>query len=269
MFFRDYFNSISDCLDSKHKGFSRKNQNPADKGELCELFIKEFLEDIFSELYKIYRGGKIINCDNIESNQMDIVLANKNSLKIFGDKGIYPIETVYGVFSITSTLTHKKMESSVNELLSIPKYVMDLQLFNNSELFEMEAKEIFKKLIPYKCIFAFSGDIKYDWKESLNNYIKENIINDANLIYDMPNTIIVNKKGMLLKVLSESGIHSNQIEFDGYEYYNLTDNPYYGSFISILCNELFTLSSWQQCISPVYYRYFDKDLEEFYKHYGL
>jgi len=85
MFFKDYFNSVAECMNFKYKGHQRKNQNPVDKGELCEIFIKEFLEDTFSDHFKIFRGGKIISSDNGESKQLDIVLCSKNS-KYYGLK---------------------------------------------------------------------------------------------------------------------------------------------------------------------------------------
>lgn len=37
-------------------------------------------------------------------------------MQIFGDKGIYPIETVYGVFSVTATLTKKKLDNALTNL---------------------------------------------------------------------------------------------------------------------------------------------------------
>jgi hypothetical protein len=41
MFFKGYFNSVSDILEARLKGYERDRMNPADKGESCEVFIKE------------------------------------------------------------------------------------------------------------------------------------------------------------------------------------------------------------------------------------
>ncbi len=45
MFFNNYFNSVAEIIQAKFNGSSYNDQNPADKGELCEIFIKEFLID--------------------------------------------------------------------------------------------------------------------------------------------------------------------------------------------------------------------------------
>ncbi len=45
MFFKNYLNGIAEMLDVKYKSFLRAEINPADIGELCELFVKEFLSE--------------------------------------------------------------------------------------------------------------------------------------------------------------------------------------------------------------------------------
>ena len=52
--------------------------------------------------------------------QLDVVLTTGNTLKIFDDKGIYPIETLVGVFSITSNLTLQKLKYA-SAVKKIPK----------------------------------------------------------------------------------------------------------------------------------------------------
>jgi hypothetical protein len=66
MFFKNYFDSLADALQAKFTGHSRDGQNAADKGELSEIFIKEFLTDALSDQYKIFRGGNIISSDGKE-----------------------------------------------------------------------------------------------------------------------------------------------------------------------------------------------------------
>ena len=85
MFIKAYFNSIMEKLDAEFRGMEIRGQNPSDKGELCEIFLKNLLDDIFSDQFKIFRGGKVINIDENESKQMDIVLLAKNTPKLFGN----------------------------------------------------------------------------------------------------------------------------------------------------------------------------------------
>src|ERR1051326_7822146 len=121
MFFKDYFLSLADVLDARFIGHQRAGQNPADIGELCEWFIKEFLDEALSSNLKIIRGGKIVNIQGKESNQLDVLACAKNTISIFSHKGIYPVETVGGVFSVTSTLSFPKLEKCIKEFASIPK----------------------------------------------------------------------------------------------------------------------------------------------------
>jgi hypothetical protein len=89
MFFKNYLNGLSDQLDSKYRSHQRPRMNPADKGELCELFIKDFLNNYIDNHYKVFRGGNVINNYGEQSPQLDIVLTSNNTLKIFDDKGLY------------------------------------------------------------------------------------------------------------------------------------------------------------------------------------
>lgn len=258
MFFKDYFISIIDSLQADFEGNFRKAQNPADKGELCENFVKKFLEGFFSDNYKIFRGGKIVDCNNNESSQLDIILTAKNSLKIFGEKGIYPIESVYGVFSVTSTLNHKKFLSCLNEFKSIPNNEPEFIFLNSSnENYQRKLVTEWKKRFPFKCIFAFTGDICKDWEDELNNIVEKNP-EEFNFL---PDIIHVNKKGFIRKLYTKPTQLTTGKIIDKYFYYadnNLCGNQ--GAVIANILNELFILNTWQYSIIPNYPKYFNQDL---------
>jgi len=247
--------SISDCLNAKFEGIQRKGQNSTDKGELCELFIKDFLDDFFVDNFKIFRGGKIVNIENLESKQIDIVLAAKNTIKIFSDKGIYPIESVFGVFSITATLDHPKLLGCIEELKSIPRQnAQFLFYFIN----EQENMEIWYKRFPYKCIFGFTGDINLEWENELNKMVGQN---NSEKNY-LPDLIVINKKGMIQKVYNKpqpllGGGETNK-DFHFTDFKLITN---YGTYISSILNELYVLSGWQFYMAPKYYKYFNRDDE--------
>lgn len=256
MFFKEYFISIVDCLNSKFEGIQRKGQNPVDKGELCEIFIKNFLCDFLSDQLKIFRGGKIINIDNLESKQIDIIITPKNTIKIFEDKGIYPIETVFGVFSITSTLDHPKFLDSIKEIKSIPKKNPQ---FWFHPLFQKDPTKLlaeWERLFPYKCIFGFTGDINQNWENYLNNLVKDN----SNIKNFLPDIVIVNKKGMLQKIYPNNKFSDGtQINKD-FHYTDFSLYTNYGCIIIHIIKMLYNLSNWQYTITPYYEMYFNKDL---------
>ena len=251
MFFKDHFISISDIIDAKFRGHEKTAKNPADKGELCEIFIKEFLIDSLGDSFKIFRGGRIINSRGDESKQLDIILTGKRTIKIFGDKGIYPTETVYGCVSITATLTKSKLIDCCSEFLSIPKehfnFTSDGYI---SPKFVEQSLEVWKQLAPYKCIFAYKGEIKGEWIDDILNVAKDSKI-PHNVI---PDLIIVNKVGMIEKGIAANGTtEMNFVPFDTY--------LNYGAPFGKMLYHLNTFNWEELILRPEIKYYLDKDLE--------
>lgn len=263
MFIRGYFNSIMEILDAQFNGMTRKGQNPTDRGELSEVFIENFLTDIFSDQFKIFRGGKIIDIDEVESKQIDIVLLAKNTPKLFGNKGVYPIESVFGAFSVTSDLSHTKLFGNgksgiIDEFQSIPKTNPRFQ-FNKPSLalpdWETSVMDKWNKRFPFKCAFGFTGDINQNWETELNTTVVDN--ND--LKNNLPDLIVVNKKGMIRKLhdkpteLIGGGITNKDFFYTSFEHADCA------TAIATIVNELYMLSTWQDTIAPKYHEYFNKD----------
>ncbi|HOO53938.1 MAG TPA: hypothetical protein PLM24_01030 [Methanothrix sp.] len=248
----------------KLQGIRRDGQNSTDKGELCEMFIKEVLYDLFSDNFKIYRGGKIVNINNSESDQLDVLLLSKNSIKLFGDKGIYPVESAYGVFSVTATLDHPKLfEGCIKEFKSIPKQNPMIQFLNFIEIPDLEQKMLryWYERFPFKCVFGFKGDINANWETELNLLAKENP--DAKSY--LPDIIIVNKKGMIRKLYGkEKALKADGTELTisdkDFHYTDFKKYNNYGAAINILAKELYDLSHWQYNFAVQYQSYFKKDL---------
>lgn len=254
MFFRNYFDSVADILEARLKGYERDKMNPADKGELCELFIKEFLMDSLSDNFKIFRGGKVVNCSSKESKQLDIVLCGKKTIKIFSDKGIYPTETVKGVFSITSTLDIQKLNKCLEEFNSIPKtgYHFIAQKFL-PEKFKIETQRIFEDLTPFTCLFSFYGDINVSWIDHLYKWIHENKPNPSLT----PDIIVVNKRGMIFKKWKKAGENKFNVTYEFVDF-KMTTSP--GQCFSRILYDLYNLSYEELYLQPGYTEYFNNDL---------
>jgi len=231
MFFKDYLISLANMLDVKFKGYEKIATNSADKGELCELFMKEFLIDSFGDIFKIFRGGRIVNCVGAESKQIDIIITDKRAIKIFGDKGIYPVETVKGCFSITSTLTKAKLINDCKGLVSIPKDVFSFRKhdFMPQKDFDI-AIQNWKWRVPYKVIFAFKGKLNMDWAHDIVQHAsKVEIPHNA-----LPDLIIVNKIGYLEKEYPDDNnlIPTGRI---GFSFVSFKENPDYSlPFVRIM-----------------------------------
>lgn len=253
MFFKDYFNSIADQLDAKYRGIQR--QKPDDKGELCEVFIKDFLTDFLSDQFKIFRGGNIINIDGSKSRQLDVILTAKNTIKIFDDKGFYPIESVYAVFSITSTLNHPKLLDCFEEFKSIPKQNPHFEFHHPLDRENVLKK--WKERFPFKCIFGFTGSINQKWEDELNGMVNK----DMNLKEMLPDFTIINKKGTVIKIHKKPCKMCNGSETNkDFHYTDFNQYKYYGAVFPLMLNELYFLSTWQESIAIPYQDYFNKEL---------
>jgi hypothetical protein len=252
MFFKNLLNGVAETLDIKYKSSLRDGINSSDIGELCEVFIKEFLSNCLDDQYKVFRGGNIVNTTGDRSPQLDIVLTNKNALKIFGDKGIYPLETVVGVFSITSNLTLAKLKKCITELSKIPKfhYYFHMEKFYG-EQFKFETEKVWEHTIPFSCVFGFKGSIKESWINEINAEVSK--VKDKSL---WPSLIVVNKKAMFEKCLADRG--KGVLEY-WYEYVPVSDKEKHGYYLSKILFHLDSLCSEQYFRKPNYGKYFEKD----------
>lgn len=254
MFFKNYFLGVCDILQAKFQGHKRANPNPTDTGELCEAFVKEFLVDSLGENFKIFRGGQIINSLGKQSKQLDIVLCGKRTIKIFGDKGIYPVESVFGVFSVTSSLSFSKLKDCMMEFRSIPKhdYFFSIEQFYD-EKFREETQQAYELLFPYNCVFAFSGDINEKWIDKIYTFMTEHQVNPAL----WPDMIVVNQKGMI--ELDRSKTIEGKVNLE-YHYIDFKKYENYGVCFSKMLFHLYNLSHEEFVLKPQYDQYFNKDI---------
>jgi len=255
-FFKNVYIATAECLDSKAKGII--TDNSGDIGELCEIFIKEFLIDSFTGIARIFRGGEVIDTTGNSSKQVDIVVSPINTLKISADKGIYPIESVYGVFSITRTLDHQKLFSAdsarggcIENLKSVGILKPQFHFIFEGSPITLPDFEFHKNYHPYKCVFGYFGDINSKWADELNEILKKDISQRGLL----PDLIIVNKKGYISKK------HKNNKEKEVYfEYVDLSSIGHSGSPLIILVHSLLLFLDWQNALRPKYELYFNEDL---------
>ena len=251
MFFKEKLISIAEIIDAKFKGDATiANRAPSDKGELCELFIKQVLIEALGDSFKIFRGGRIVDYTGAKSKQIDIILTGKKNIRFFEDKGIYPTETVYGCISVTATLSKKKLIDCCNEFISIPKTKFSFRGYGFlPEKYMNQSIELWKTLIPYKCIFAFQGDIKEDWIK----IIKETAKNWENIPNAMPDLVIVNKVGFIEKKFTKE-----KTEFKFTSFSDTYKN--YGTPLGKLLYHINNFN-WEEFILPIELsRYLNMDL---------
>jgi hypothetical protein len=218
MFFNDYLTAAADIIDAKFRGNRWQGQNSADIGEVCETFVNEFLSQFLSNQFSVFRGGNIVSVAGKKSAQMDIVLCAKNCPVLFTNKGLYPIEAVLGAFAVTSNLTRTKLDSSVGCLASIPDenprfyYIAP---WRGTLEPDAEVMRAWRRRVPYRCIFGIDGVLDDDSVIGLNQTVAENKC----ALEKMPDVIVVNRRGMILKNRSDLLVDGKPVE----GYFHFTD----------------------------------------------
>lgn len=254
MHFKEYCDSIADKLEAQLKGYSHTDLNPADKGELCELFVKEFVEDGLGDAYRIYRGGKVISAGGGISRQLDVIACSRQAIKFFSNKGKYPTEIVKGVFSVTATLDLAKLDDCLAEFASIPKegYHFHMPKDIYPEKFKTATQQIFENITPVCIVFAYKGSIGQQWIDHLVEWIAKNNPNPALT----PSFIIVNKKGMIFRQVTKTG--ENRLKYT-FQYVDFAATGHPGEGFTRVLFDLFNLAKEDQYMTVDYSYYFNAD----------
>ena len=263
MHFIEICDSIAEKLDQDLKGYTHIDLNSQDKGELCELFVRAFLEEALGDNYKIFRGGKIITAGGGISKQIDIILCARTAIKFFSHKGKYPTEIVKGAISVTATLDLPKLDDCLAEFASIPKkgYRFDAPKDLYQKKFIEDTQRVFEDLTPACCVFAFKGNIQPSWIQHLLAWINTNKPNPSLT----PALIIVNKKGMIYRHVEKTG--EGKAKYT-YNYMDLTMTGHPGMALNHLLNELYSLMQEGLFMQADYTRYFNADMEAIEKEMG-
>ena len=263
--FADRFLKIVNTLDVKFRAMTATDPNNADRGELCELFIKGALEEILEGNLTVFRGGKVVDSSGNRSSQMDIIIAFKSALRIFADKGLYPVESVVSTICITSTLTRKKLAEDIKVLASIPvnnpKFLpMMPELVREPGIRDFVLSQ-WKEQCPYRVIVAFRGDPDPTWFKTLN----EPVDSGAVPLEHMPELIIINRKGMYMRKLKKFRISSMDLKMidgpnDHFAWVPfVTEDTHYHA-LTVLLSAINPLSLWQMHVYPNYGAYFYADM---------
>lgn len=98
-----------------------KVQHNGEKGTARENTLKEYLRKYVPEKY-CFSKGIIIDCKEEQSRQVDIIIHDKfltPLLMDMQDTKLVPIESVYAVIEVKSTLTKEELRKCVNNIKSV------------------------------------------------------------------------------------------------------------------------------------------------------
>jgi hypothetical protein len=260
--FGKYLSKVADIIQTKFESFKHSKQNSADIGELCETILRTQLDEFFSNQYRVLRGGCIVNIRGEMSGQVDVICVAKSGLKIFEEKGVYPVESVYGVFSVTSKLDLNKFRESVMGFKDIPQKeystIEYAARLNNLDTPEKRHYEFWSEEIPFRCIFAFGGKIT----PKCINFIKKIVAEDSKNLIWLPDYIIINKKSVLCKIRPRTILASSNKNPEGpYHLIDLSHIDKQGLPFVYILSSLSGHNKFQQIFPLDYANYFNREID--------
>lgn len=120
---KDIFCSVSKKMQIDFEEITSKIQHNGEKGTARENILQEYLKSYIPEKYS-FSKGTIVDCKDVQSKQIDIIIHDKfltPYLVDMNDTKIIPIESVYGVIEVKSTLSKDELRKCVKNIESVRK----------------------------------------------------------------------------------------------------------------------------------------------------
>ncbi|STU59133.1 Uncharacterised protein [Klebsiella pneumoniae subsp. pneumoniae] len=115
------FNSIEATMLARFKesGFIHHS---GDKGENREDFLMDFLKNHLPKRYGVTKG-EVITKEGLRSHAIDIIIYDAVNCPVLyaGKTSILPVEGVYGIIEVKSTLSKSEFDDAANKITSFKK----------------------------------------------------------------------------------------------------------------------------------------------------
>lgn len=147
-----------------------------------------------------------------------------------------------------------KLQSCISEFQSIPNkdYSFSIPGYIPHD-YVIETIQAWEVLFPFKCLFAYNGEINKEMIEEINKLNKEN----GGSINLLPDLIMVNKKGIIRKELIE---FKNNTPIFRYNFHNFDEKTPIGTPFSYILFHLFNHSNEEFLLRTKYENYFNSDV---------
>lgn len=212
---KDIFDNVEKSL---YSDMSIRIEHNLEDGKYREYLVKKVLDKIVPSKYSI-TNGFIIDSDNNISQEMDVIIYDKNYVPPFFDETytVVPIEAVIAVIQVKTTLNKKTLSDSITNLNSINRLKSKTggKIISANEIKLLKEKRYiapYKIIVTYKTDYAESHDYKKNMKDIDMLYIVEEkkplIIKHRNSIHAVvnedKNTLLEELKTYNLEVVKDS-----------------------------------------------------------------
>ncbi len=120
---KDIFSSVSQKMQIDFKDITSKINHNGEKGTARENMLEFYLKGYIPEKY-CFAKGTIVDCKDVQSKQVDIIMHDKFITPYLVDMDstkIIPIESVYSVIEVKSTLSKEELRKSIKNIESVRK----------------------------------------------------------------------------------------------------------------------------------------------------
>jgi hypothetical protein len=152
---RVVFKEISEQLLSEFRKTSQVSHNGG-KGTLREDAFASFLRDYLPSRYAVGRG-EVVSARNRISGQLDVVVYDPShcpTLLKSSSHAVFPVESVFGVVSIKSTLASPELADAYENIASV-KRLVDQRCFQRSPTAGMSVGMAAPQIVGV--VFAYQG----------------------------------------------------------------------------------------------------------------
>lgn len=118
---KEVFQSISQKMMLDFNEITSRINHNGEKGAARETVLQNYLRTYIPDKYS-FSKGTLIDCNDNQSKQVDIIIHDKYTTPYLVDMestNVIPIESVYAVIEVKSTLTKEELRKSTQNIRSV------------------------------------------------------------------------------------------------------------------------------------------------------
>lgn len=118
---KEVFESISKKMTLDFSEVTSRINHNGEKGTARENVLQNYLRNYIPDKYT-FSKGTIIDCNDNQSRQVDIIIHDKYTTPYLIDMDstkVIPVESVYAVIEVKSTLTKEELRKSIENINSV------------------------------------------------------------------------------------------------------------------------------------------------------
>lgn len=173
---------VEDTVLRQFKQLLRENEHHGDRGENAEELVMQFLRPRLPGAYGLVKG-EVIFPNGSRSHSCDIIIYDQiyGSLLSIGRTSLVPSDSVYGIVEVTSTLSKRKLHSTLDKIIEFTKKFPQRQVREN---LTPAISSGFVASRPFASIFAFqlANNSLDSLSKNISEYEDDQVLESLNMV---------------------------------------------------------------------------------------